>query len=190
MNHSKVENVQLTRESIITAAIDILDTYGLADMTMRRLAKHLEVVPGALYWHIPNKQSLIEAIAEEILQPVWHAIDVDKPRALELCRTLRLAMIAHRDGAEVVGAALPVGDVTERIATGLIDALSRELPDKETNDVVAHTLINFTVGATLLEQAKRQLDLALAQDTTIIEDAETTFVRGLELIMAGAHSKA
>ncbi|MEJ5997069.1 TetR/AcrR family transcriptional regulator C-terminal domain-containing protein [Corynebacterium sp. H130] len=181
--------MQLTRESIIGAAIDILDTYGLADMTMRRLAKHLDVVPGALYWHIPNKQSLIEAIAEEILTPVWQAIAVEKPSAQELCRVFRTAMNDHRDGAEVVSAALPVGDITPRITTGLIDALAdKDLP-ADLAELTASTLINFCVGATLQEQSRRQLAVALDQEGTTEDQEERVFTAGLELIMSGALGK-
>lgn len=180
--------MQLTRENIVGAAIEILDTYGLADMTMRRLAKHLEVVPGALYWHIPNKQSLIEAIALEILQPVWQAIDVDKPSATALCETLRAAMMAHRDGAEVVGAALPVGDITARITAGLIDALERENMSAERTLLVATTLINFTLGATSQEQSRHQLQVALDRQAEQKPDDENLFREGLALVLAGALS--
>lgn len=178
--------VQLTRENIVAAAVEILDTYGLADMTMRRLAKHLEVVPGALYWHIPNKQSLIEAIAEEILQPVWRAIDVDKPSVTGLCELLRGAMIAHRDGAEVVGAALPVGDITARITAGLVDALRRDNLPEERTLLVATTLINFILGATSQEQSRQQLDVALDRQSEESEHSHELFTAGLELILNGA----
>ena len=33
--------------------------YGIADLTMRRLARELDVTPGALYWHFANKQQLL-----------------------------------------------------------------------------------------------------------------------------------
>lgn len=179
-------SVQLTRENIVSAAIEILDTYGLADMTMRRLAKHLEVVPGALYWHIPNKQSLIEAIAADILEPVWEAMRVDKPAAIDLCEALRTAMISHRDGAEVLGAALPVGDITELITAGLIDALSREGLSEDRTLATATTLINFTLGSTTQEQSRRQLEQALDKPSQPESTDHTMFRQGLDLILAGA----
>ncbi|WP_460490576.1 TetR family transcriptional regulator, partial [Corynebacterium nasicanis] len=92
--------MQLTRDSIIAAAVTILDTYGLADMSMRRVATSLGVAPGALYWHIANKQQLITAIAEEILSPVLS--DPAPGGAAEVAGALRTAMLSRRDGAEVV----------------------------------------------------------------------------------------
>src|SRR5258708_1968452 len=36
---------------------------------MRRLARELDVTPGALYWHFANKQQLLGAVADEVLRP-------------------------------------------------------------------------------------------------------------------------
>ena len=35
-------------------------------ITMRRLAGALKVQPGALYWHFPNKQALLGAVADGV----------------------------------------------------------------------------------------------------------------------------
>ena len=49
----------LSRERIVDAAFSVLRDYGLADLSMRRLAKELGVQAGALYWHVPSKQDLL-----------------------------------------------------------------------------------------------------------------------------------
>ena len=67
--------VQLYRETIIDQALELLDAYGLADMTMRRVASSLGVAAGALYWHIANKQELITAVAHKIITPVFALAD-------------------------------------------------------------------------------------------------------------------
>ena len=58
----------LSREAIVDAGLAILDEYGLGDLSMRRVADALGVQAGALYYHVPNKQSLLAAIADEILR--------------------------------------------------------------------------------------------------------------------------
>ena len=40
--------MQLHKNHVIDAATALLDTYGIADLTMRRLARELDVSPGAL----------------------------------------------------------------------------------------------------------------------------------------------
>ena len=62
--------MQLRRADVVDGAMAILDEYGLADLTMRRLASSLGVQPGALYWHFPNKQTLLGALADRILAPL------------------------------------------------------------------------------------------------------------------------
>ena len=54
--------MQLHKRDVVDAATAILDNYGIADLTMRRLARELDVSPGALYWHFTNKQQLLGAV--------------------------------------------------------------------------------------------------------------------------------
>jgi AcrR family transcriptional regulator len=61
--------VQLHKRDVVEAATAILDNYGIADLTMRRLGRELNVSPGALYWHFANKQQLLGAIADRGLRP-------------------------------------------------------------------------------------------------------------------------
>lgn len=62
--------MQLTTTAIITSALNILHEYGLGDLTIRRLARTLDVAPAALYWHFPNKQALLGGVADELLSPL------------------------------------------------------------------------------------------------------------------------
>lgn len=172
--------MQLTRESIVAAAVTILDTYGLADMTMRRVATSLGVVPGALYWHIANKQQLIAAIAEEILAPV---LDDAAPRsAPTLAGLLRDSMLSRRDGAELVAAALSQPDSATRevVEKQLAETLEG---DADLRRVGAASLLHLVLGATALEQARAQH----AADTGAEPpgDASRDFRHGVELLLAG-----
>ena len=51
------------RHDVVERAVTVLDEYGLADLTMRRLAAELDVRPSALYHHFANKQTLLAAVA-------------------------------------------------------------------------------------------------------------------------------
>ena len=57
----------LSREKILDTAYEVLATYGLADLSMRRLAQELHVARGALYYHVKNKQQLLILLADYIL---------------------------------------------------------------------------------------------------------------------------
>ena len=73
------------RSDVIDRAIAVLDEYGLESLTMRRLAAELGVQPSALYHHVPNKQSLLAAIADD-------AVAVDAP-GVATVQELHLALI-------------------------------------------------------------------------------------------------
>lgn len=118
--------VQLNRDRILTAAFDILDEFGLGDLTMRRLARTLDVAPGALYWHFPSKQELLGGIADRILEPAEPAADGTdgwRPRARATAAAVLDRVLATRDGADIVSAALAAGTVTGDPATALSESL-------------------------------------------------------------------
>ena len=185
--------VQLSRDSIIAAALEILDSFGLADMTMRRVASHLGVAPGALYWHVANKQELIAAIAGEIITPTLTP-DSGAGTPAGLCTRLREALLSRRDGAELVGAALsqPGSATRADVEKQLAATLSPFGLDADDERVGAATLLHLVLGSTTLEQARRQLAEATAagdtrppETTSIAETADADFRRGVELCLAG-----
>ncbi|NHI16761.1 TetR family transcriptional regulator [Microbacterium excoecariae] len=136
----------LGRAQIVAAALRILDEYGLPDLSMRRLAADLGVRPSALYWHVENKQTLLAAVADRIVSEAGAAGGL-----ADTARAVRRALLAHRDGAEVVlsSAALALGD---NAVYGLLrDALAREAhPDPDRGATV---LAQFLLGhASLVQQ--------------------------------------
>ena len=96
--------VQLHKRDVVDAATAILDNYGIADLTMRRLGRELNVSPGALYWHFANKQQLLGAIADRILESVGDVSGGWRERIAGVCGQLRDALLSHTDGAELVSA--------------------------------------------------------------------------------------
>ena len=58
----------LTRVRIIEAALEIIDDEGLGALNMRRLATAVGVKPMSLYHHVPNKEAILDAVAECIAE--------------------------------------------------------------------------------------------------------------------------
>ena len=152
--------MQLRRGDVLDGALAILDEFGLADLTMRRLATALGVQPGALYWHFPNKQTLLGALADKILE------DVDAPTSatgwneefVELAHRLRGALLSHRDGAELVSATYASRMTNSRVretfaAVGLRSGLSREHAE-----LASYSLLYYVLGHTVDEQSRAQME--------------------------------
>jgi TetR/AcrR family tetracycline transcriptional repressor len=98
----------LTKPAIVQAALDALDETGLDGLTLRIVAGRLGVQAPALYWHVHNKQELIDEMATEIWRQVGASVAMlpdDLPwheRMTAYAHALRQAMLARRDGAKMV----------------------------------------------------------------------------------------
>ena len=57
----------LSKERVVVAAIDILDSTGEGSLTFRLLASRLATGSGAIYWHVADKDALLLAATEHVL---------------------------------------------------------------------------------------------------------------------------
>lgn len=57
----------LTRDSIIGASIELLDSDGEDGLTFRALSQRLATGPGAIYWHVANKTELLTAACDLVI---------------------------------------------------------------------------------------------------------------------------
>lgn len=55
---------RLDRERVVTAAADLVKQYGPAALTMRGLAAELGTAVTSIYWHVGNRESLLDALVE------------------------------------------------------------------------------------------------------------------------------
>ncbi len=57
----------LGRERIVSAAVDFIDEFGLASLSMRRLGAGLGVEAMSLYRYVPGRENLLDAVVEAIM---------------------------------------------------------------------------------------------------------------------------
>jgi len=185
--------VQLHRSDVVAKAAEILDNYGIADLTMRRLARELSVSPGALYWHFADKQELLGAVADRLLATAA-AVPVTgawPDRIVALCSSLRDALLSATDGAELVSASFSAGRSAElsRIVAALTDACVESGLTAHDADLAARTIVYYVLGFTADEQSRIQWDAAGAKvaggDTVWTENAGGRFTFGLDLLVDG-----
>ncbi|UWU81376.1 TetR family transcriptional regulator [Bradyrhizobium huanghuaihaiense] len=95
----------LSRERIITAAIEILDSGGEAALTVRALAARLATGSGAIYWRVADKNELLAAATDEVVARVMSDVVGDlTPR--EAIRAVALGVFDAIDVHPWVGAQL------------------------------------------------------------------------------------
>ena len=183
--------MQLHKRDVVDAATAILDNYGIADLTMRRLGRELNVSPGALYWHFANKQQLLGAIADRILEPVGDAPGDWRDRVAGICGRLRDALLSHTDGAELVSASFAAGqsEAMTAIVGRLREAAAEAGVASGHAELAARTVVYYVLGFTADEQSRLQWDAAGAElpdeQSVLADDAGKRFGFGLALLIDG-----
>ncbi|HEX9499214.1 MAG TPA: TetR family transcriptional regulator [Mycobacterium sp.] len=188
--------MQLHKRDVVDAATTLLDSYGIADLTMRRLARELNVSPGALYWHFANKQQLLGAVADRILESVDDASGGWRDRVAGISGRLRDALLSHTDGAELVSASFAAGqsEAMAQTLARLTDAAADAGVDPTQAELAARTVVYYVLGFTADEQSRLQWDAAGADlpdgQSVLSSDPSARFAFGLRLLVDGiaAHS--
>ncbi|MGA8039363.1 MAG: TetR/AcrR family transcriptional regulator C-terminal domain-containing protein, partial [Acidimicrobiia bacterium] len=72
--------IPLTRERVLQAAVEVADEGGLQALTMRNLAQALGVEAMSLYYHVANKEAVLDGVVDVIAGEINRAVaDLDQP---------------------------------------------------------------------------------------------------------------
>ncbi len=185
------DRVSNSRTDVLRAARDILREHSLADLSMRRLATELGVRPNALYWHFPNKQTLLAALADDILGAVTiPATDLRWDERLRLLATgMRAALLEVPDSAEVVSSSWASGLSTKAIAADIVAAGHAGGLSLRDAEAVSVAICQLVIGLTIEEQTRAQMErLGVIEPSG--RDFTGEFVDGLTIILDGARTRA
>ena len=78
---SRIEpRIPLSRERVLRAAVKVADEGGIESLTMRRLAEVLGAEAMSLYYHVANKDDVLDGIADLIVSEINDVVDqIDLP---------------------------------------------------------------------------------------------------------------
>ena len=122
----------LTRAAVVARALEIGTAEGLEAVSLRRLAQELGVTPMALYRHVRDKQDLINAMTEVVLEGMDATPEV-RPE-MTWAERLRLEIDSYKEQIDARPLALPLSiayngegppsfwRVLERLLAILLDA--------------------------------------------------------------------
>lgn len=179
----------LTTERIVEAACSILDAYGLADLTMRRVADELGVKAGALYWHFPNKQTLLAAVADEVLSTANASASSDAESLVTWATDVRTRLLAHRDAAELVSStrAMGLGSVDPAARARVMLCAAGFKGDEA--DGLAQAFMHFILGHVMEEQTQAQLATLSVIENFDEARSDRHFGWGVELLLGGVEAR-
>ncbi len=199
------------QDQIIEAALLLLQEGGLDALSLRDIARRLNMQAPALYWYFRNKENLIDLMAEAILQKELHSLKVRaddeswQEWLIGHMSQLRRAMLAYPDGARVVAGAhiYPAITLARSFEYSLASLASAGIELRTAAHIVI-TATHYTFGHVIEEQASPSADdLAKVDTITLFESypymremikvmgdpstgADKNFVIGLEYIIRGA----
>jgi AcrR family transcriptional regulator len=157
----------LTREQVVTVAIELLDTEGLEGFNMRDLGERLDSAATAVYWHVGSKANLIALACDH----VWNEVelpdltDVDwRTAATSMAAGMRAMLARHPWLVRALGAHVVYGPGKARYddhglavyeAAGLTGAQA---------DQAAAAVFMFVLGCALAPAAQASLAKRLGSD--------------------------
>jgi len=138
----------LSKERIVAAAIEILDTDGESGLTFRALAARLATGSGAIYWHVADKNELLAATTDDVIARVMTRVIGDAEPS-EAIRAIALGVFDAIDEHPWVGAQLsrePWRTAMLQIFEGIGGRLQRlGVPEAAQFDA-ASVLLNYILG--------------------------------------------
>ena len=152
----------IERETILEAALAILNEVGIDQLTTRRIAARLCVQQPALYWHFRSKSALLDAL-NELMLTRFHQSRLPTPGqrwddfTLANARSFRRALLSVRDGARINAGTRPTAREfadSERQLEVYVEA--GFTPQEALNIAIAVT--RYVVGFVLEEQGERERD--------------------------------
>lgn len=134
----------LTRQALVAAALRVLEHEGINGLSMRKVAAELGVKAASLYWHVRNKEELLDLLTDELMA------DAEAPpregdwreQLREYCVRYRRHLLGKRDAAKVVAGRLAPGPHLLRL---MEDQLGR-LREAGFSDADA-AMISYLTGA-------------------------------------------
>ena len=109
---SGTRRAPITREAIVDAALDLLDREGLGAVSMRRVAAELGAGAASLYWHVGDKDELLDLVFDRVIgEMALPEPEADRwqEQAKEAMREMRRVIARHGDIARVALGRWPIG---------------------------------------------------------------------------------
>ena len=138
----------LSKDRIVETAIEILDAEGEKALTFRALTARLATGPGAIYWHVANKDDLLAATTNDVIaRVIADVVSGAEPRTA--IRAIALGLFDAIDAHPWVGTQLsrePWQSAMVQIFEGIggrLDALG--VPERAQFDC-ASALLNYILG--------------------------------------------
>jgi AcrR family transcriptional regulator len=140
---------RLTRDRVVTEALTAIAEDGIQALTMRSLAARLGVVPGAVYYHVRNKQQLQDLVLDNVLAEVDLHLDPSlgwTGKLKLLAHRLRQVLEAHPGVAGILKTRDPLGPHSLALAEALLEPLQAAGFAHRQAGLAFFLVVDYTIG--------------------------------------------
>jgi TetR/AcrR family transcriptional regulator, tetracycline repressor protein len=152
--------VALSRDQILDTAFEILESDGIERLTVRALAAKLGVAVTAIYWHVGDKEALLDGLVERIiaqLGPVQVRGRAPEERIISIGRSLRQTLLRQPDLVAVVHRQGRTAALFQPARRVLVRELAAAGLDGADAALAVQAVLNLVIGAVLVDrQVQRQ----------------------------------
>lgn len=194
----------LSREAVVETALRLVIAHGVDALTMRRLATELGTAVTAIYWHVGNRDALLDLLVERVLADIGTVRAsgrTPQARVASLVRRLRTALLDHPHLIGLVHERGAAGRMFQPVQAALATELAAVGQHGETAALTIQALQQHVLASLVLERALARSpgpepEAAIEDwqgpegDPTLLEalarqpDHERLFEVGLEALLA------
>ena len=142
------EREPVNETSIVDAALELLDARGVDGLTMRAIAERIGVTTPTVYWHVHNKEGLLDRLYDRLCAEVRDP-PADEPwdeRLRHLAHAIRSVLGTHRDAARIAIGRFPLGPHGLRATETALAALADAGLDDEEAAHAAYLLFGYVTS--------------------------------------------
>jgi AcrR family transcriptional regulator len=161
----------LDRAQIVREAMTLLDAEGLDALSMRRLAGRLKSGATSIYWHVANKDELLELVLDEVFGEI--GIPVTEPlRWRDLVHrfaySMRDTLLRHAWAIPLVGTRPAIGPNALRIMSQLSRSFENAGFQQTNIDYAAAAVLSYVLGSVTSDAATNAVVARAGGDAAII----------------------
>jgi TetR/AcrR family tetracycline transcriptional repressor len=174
---------ELDRDRVVTGLLALAHRVGVEQITMRSLAAELGSSAPALYYHVPNKQTALDLLAESLLDQIAVTTSGDwEIRVVELYAAARASLLSVR-GITTVLQSRPLSPSGRRLESAAQTLMSEAGFDALTAAYAVSLLSHHLLGCVALEHASS------SSSTTSRRTANARFTFGLRVLLSGLRAE-
>ena len=181
------------RKELLCKCFDLIAARGYAAITMRQIAKQLEVSTGTLYHYFPSKETLFEQLIEELTnQDILRAMEKIEPsatlaeRVSALCHFLAeneeyflkqiflCVNLYQQQGLEQTQLSNAVRLASQRYRSAIAQLM-------EINDPAIATHVMCLVNGLIIERAADPVTIDLGQQAELLAQMLSAYLEKLQL---------